>query len=108
MPQICAAVSDEDFTAIITRAETEGKSKARVAAELIDYALTDNENEVSRLKREIELKDALIEQLREENGFVKESFASQTDMAGRLLLLLAEDKQTDAEGVSDNGEEERA
>ena len=108
MPQICAAVSDEDYNAIITRAENEGKSKARVAAELISYALADNENEVSGLRREIELKDALIEQLRNENGFVKQSFASQTHMAGRLLVLLAEGPRTDAETVSSNGEEDRA
>ena len=108
MPQICAAVGDDDYSAIITRAETEGKSKARVAAELINYALADNESEVSGLKRELELKDALIEQLRDENGFVKESFASQTDMAGRLLLLLAEGARADAEGASGNGEEDRA
>jgi hypothetical protein len=108
MPQICAAVGDEDYSAIITRAETDGKSKARIAAELISYALTDNENEVSQLKREIELKDALIEQLRDENGFVKESFTSQTDMAGKLLLLLAEGTRTDAEAASGNGDEERA
>jgi hypothetical protein len=100
-------VGEEDFSAIITRAETEGKSKARIAAELINYALTDNENEVSQLKREIELKDALIEQLRDENGFVKESFASQTHMAGRLLLLLADGPRTDAEAAS-GGDEERA
>jgi hypothetical protein len=106
MPQICAAVGEEDFSAIITRAENEGKSKARIAAELINYALTDNENEVSQLKREIELKDALIEQLRNENGFVKESFASQTHMAGRLLRL-AEGTRTDAEAASGNGDDER-
>jgi hypothetical protein len=108
MPQICAAVGEEDYSAITTRAETEGKSKARIAAELINYALTDNENEVSQLKREIELKDALIEQLRDENGFVKESFASQTHMAGRLLLLLADGTRTDAEAASSNGEADRA
>jgi hypothetical protein len=107
MPQICAAVGDEDYSAIITRAETEGKSKARIAAELINYALTDNENEVSQLKREIELKDTLIEQLRDENGFVKDSFTSQTHMAGRLLLLLAEGTRTDAEAASGNDDEER-
>ncbi|MGA7076586.1 MAG: hypothetical protein WBZ42_08615 [Halobacteriota archaeon] len=101
-------MGEEDYSAIITRAETEGKSKARITAELINYALTDNENEVSQLKREIELKDALIEQLRDENGFVKESFASQTNMAGRLLLLLAEGTRTDAEAASSNGEEDRA
>jgi hypothetical protein len=108
MPQICAALGEEDFSAIITRAETEGKSKARIAAELINYALTDNENEVSQLKRELELKDALIEQLRNENGFVKESFASQTHMAGRLLLLLTEGTRTDADAASGNGDQERA
>ncbi|MGZ4926288.1 MAG: hypothetical protein ACXV4B_07545 [Halobacteriota archaeon] len=108
MPQICTALSDEDYSAIITRAETEGKSKARVAAELINYALADNENEVSGLKREIELKDALIEQLRDENGFVKESFASQTHMAGRLLLLLAEGTRADTGGASGYAEEDRA
>jgi len=89
MPQICTAISDEQYDTITTRAETEGKPRARIAAELINYALADSESEVSRLKREIELKDALILQLQDENGFIKSSFATlQTDIAGRLLHLL--------------------
>lgn len=89
MPQICTAISDEQYATIIARAAAEGKSRARIAAELINYALSDSEGEVSRLKREIELKDALISQLQDENGFVKSSFETlQTDIAGRLLHLL--------------------
>jgi len=89
MPQICTAINDEQYGTIATRAETEGKPRARIAAELINYALADSESEVSRLKREIELKDALIQQLQDENGFIKSSFATlQTDIAGRLLHLL--------------------
>lgn len=91
MPQICTAVSDEHYNTIIARATAEGKSKARIAAELINYALSDSEGEVSRLKREIELKDALILQLQDENGFIKSSFETlQTDIAGRLLHLLVD------------------
>ncbi len=89
MPQICTAISDEQYNVIIARATAEGKSKARIAAELINYALSDSEGEVSRLKREIELKDTLILQLQDENSFIKSSFATlQTDIAGRLLHLL--------------------
>jgi hypothetical protein len=107
MPQICTAIIDEHFNTILARAENEGKSKARIAAELISYALTDNQNEVARLKREIELKDALIEQLRDENSFMKSSFATQTDMAGRLLHLLTEGVREGTELVSDNGSKDR-
>jgi hypothetical protein len=106
MPQICTAVSDEHFTTILARAENEGKSKARIAADLISYALADNGNEATRLKREIELKDALIEQLRDENSFMKSSFATQTDMAGRLLHLLTEGVRDDAALAGDNGTED--
>jgi len=108
MPQICTAVSDEHFSTILARAENEGKSKARIAAELISYALTDNENEAAQLKREIELKDTLIEQLRDENSFMKSSFATQTDMAGRLLHLLTEGVREGAELTSENGIEDRS
>ncbi|MFZ0926445.1 MAG: hypothetical protein WCE82_07415 [Halobacteriota archaeon] len=108
MPQICTAVSDEHFTTILARAENEGKSKARIAADLISYALADNGNEATRLKREIELKDALIEQLRDENSFMKSSFATQTDMAGRLLHLLTEGVRDDAALAGDNGTEDHA
>jgi hypothetical protein len=108
MPQICTAVSDEQFTTILTRAESEGKSKARIAAELISYALADNENEAARLKREIELKDTLIEQLRNENSFMKSSFATQTDIAGRLLHLLTEGVRDDTVVAGDNGREDRS
>ncbi len=108
MPQICTAVSDEHFTTILTRAESEGKSKARIAAELISYALADNESEAARLKREIELKDTLIEQLRDENSFMKSSFATQTDMAGRLLHLLTEGVRDETEVAGDNGKEARS
>ncbi|HYA33038.1 MAG TPA: hypothetical protein VEG65_03435 [Candidatus Bathyarchaeia archaeon] len=103
MPQICTAISNEHFTTITARAENEGKSKGRIAAELISYALTDNESEAAQLKREIELKDALIEQLRDENTFMKSSFATQTDMAGRLLHLLTEGVAESA--ANDNGSE---
>ncbi|MGA3199014.1 MAG: hypothetical protein ABSD89_06355 [Halobacteriota archaeon] len=106
MPQICTAVSDEHFTTILARAENEGKSKARIAADLISYALADNGNEATRLKREIELKDALIAQLRDENSFMKSSFATQTDMAGRLLHLLTEGVRDDAALAGDNGTED--
>ena len=108
MPQICTAVSDEHFTTILSRAENEGKSKARIAAELINYALTDNENEAARLKREIELKDTLIQQLRDENSFMKSSFTTQTDMAGRLLHLLTEGVRDEAEVAGSNGREDRS
>jgi len=106
MPQICTAVSDEHFTTILARSENEGKSKARIAADLISYALADNGDEATRLKREIELKDALIEQLRDENSFMKSSFATQTDMAGRLLYLLTEGVRDDAALAGDNGTED--
>jgi len=108
MPQICTAVSEEHFTTILARAENEGKSKARIAADLISYALADNGDEAARLKREIELKDALIEQLRDENSFMKSSFATQTDMTGRLLHLLAEGVRDDVAVAGDNGTEDHA
>jgi len=76
MPQILRSQRRSTLPRYSPALKNEGKQKCAIAADLISYALADNGDEATRLKREIELKDALIEQLRDENSFMKSSFAN--------------------------------
>jgi hypothetical protein len=92
MTQICCNVTEEEYTEIVRRAEEDGSSKGRKTADLVRYALRGGEaDEIALLEREIAHDQELITQLREENGFLKSSFATlEHDIATPLTRLLSE------------------
>jgi len=100
--QICITLSESAYNEVVTRAEAEKKTKARVAAELVTYALTEAQLEIEQLNAELEHRDELLKISREELGFVRQSYSVlETSIARPLALLL--NTATTENGTSDLG-----
>ena len=87
--QICVTLSESAYNEVVARAEAEKKTKARVAAELVTYALRDVQLEIGQLNAELEHRNELLKMIREELGFVRQSYSVlETSIARPLALLL--------------------
>lgn len=87
--QICITLSESAYNEVVSRAEAEKKTKARVAAELVTYALKEVQLEIEHLNTELEHRNELLKMIREELGFVRQSYSVlETSIARPLALLL--------------------
>jgi hypothetical protein len=101
--QICITLSESAYNEVVTRAKAEKKTKARVAAELVTYALIDVRLEIEQLNAELEHRNELLNMIREELGFVRQSYSVlETSIARPLALLLS--AATSETGTSDLGD----
>lgn len=88
MPQVCAVVSDEIYSEITRQADASRKSKGSITAGLLEYALNEAHREIESTKQEVAYKEKLIEQLEEELGFLRSSYATLQDNIARPLTHL--------------------
>ena len=89
--QICANVSEKEYTEIMRQAQEDGTSKGKKAADLITYALAGGEkDEVARVQREVAHRDEMLSALKEELGFMRMAFQTLEREIAAPLAMLAE------------------
>jgi uncharacterized coiled-coil protein SlyX len=90
--QICSQLSQDSFAVIEHRAENEGRTKAAIVSRLVDQAVKAGEIDIDQLKAELAVKDATIEQQREELGYLRLEFSKVNNALSQRLLAEAKPK----------------
>jgi septation ring formation regulator EzrA len=96
MTQICANIDPELYDVIMDMSDERELPKGKIAAELIEYGINRPDADyVTRLEKELEMKDELIKHLEEEIGFLRTSYSTlENQIAAPLTRLLPEVTQT--------------